>query len=64
LSKNKYNFTNWPTKHLTTLLPDYEETLETVRKMQGANHPETQMYTSWVKAMKEELALREMQKRK
>lgn len=62
--KNEHSFTEWPTKHLVALLPEYEQTLEQVRKDRGSNHPETLMYTRWVKAMKEELALREMQKQK
>lgn len=62
--KQEYSFTEWPTKHLVKLLPDYEITLEHVQKERGTNHSETQMYTKWVKAMKEELALREMAKHK
>jgi hypothetical protein len=62
--KEDYKFTHWPTKSLINLLPDYELTMEQVRKMHGSNHPETLMYVNWVKGMKEELALREMAQQK
>jgi hypothetical protein len=61
--KNEYQFTEWPTKHLRNLLPDYENTLTQLKKAYPNGHLEIQVYTKWIRGMKEELALREQKQK-